>query len=776
MDVYETKQISGLIRNDLGDRQKTQFQHEDWGLMEPIQYKIDVRRALPGGREGTHIPVTVRSFLDSQNRLIRAAAKMTHLERLRILSIVEGNIFGWFEEQLCKYRPGVIEDIMMEFVDTLEYWANASSGAAFPLASESFTSLTYAWRRKDRKIVVLDRNYYGLKQTTARSMRDRILLERARTYKRSVERVRDLYFASNGSQLATDGHVLGSIQILWMPDEVLNAQFSDYRRVRIFQDRSPMSTAGYRYSIVFTEINDVLMDRLIMKIHGTVSDRSKYLPMPNTSSLLLESKERIDGIPVEALARTPIWVSISHYLKEKYHREVDIADVDVGFFIEQRFNLDFFCRLHDDEEDTTNMAGVEEIWMTIYRTDERHWGALLRKWACILGSRLHVFVELTASSEADRNFHLADDLMTLGADVKVAIPDDHYEKNAEVENFELKVHAKVLRMHTMDEKGVERDLLVTSTGNFSELAQSKFHDSYYMRYLPTTDGDPFPDATAFFEFLWTGKVNEDYKKKPFAERKMFFLPGQIRERVRQDIKGVTRIASAKEISQLVKDVEKALGKPEQEPEFDTQVIPCVDKMRPFIFIKTNHLTDGKVLKYLEKFLAENPTNTIYAIVRTTMGAENLLDYPNFICRTVLGSYLEHDRYFFTGVLGARTVESLFRDAKMDPEAAPTRTIGKDILVPVRDPNALAITSAYVMSADLMERNLSRRVECMTRLSPGMAEVMLMKMQGLFNVISQPKYGIFNESLNDSEVITEGSRYNVRKLCDLFGMSDDMGLY
>ena len=769
-DVFDTKIPNKTIGEELVPYQGTRFQHEDWNLMEPITYFVDERRALDYGEEMAEIPVSASCFIDSQIRLIRASTQMTHLERLRLLSIVEGNIFGWFEEQLCKYRPDTIDGIMESFQGLLEQLTNATHLAACPITSEAFTDFTCCWRRKDRKIVVLDRSKCGLKQGM-KSKNDADLLLRASQYRERLEHTRDVYFETGGNRYALNGTVLGSVQILWVPHASLNLGFDEERWVRIFRDRSPMSPQGYRYAIAFSEPNDVLLDRLIMKIHGTVSDRSQYLPQPRDNSLIYESMKEIDGIPVEGLVRTPIWTRISDELRDRYQRESSFADIDLGFYIEKRFNIDFFDRLHDIPN--SNMGLVHEIWMTIYRTDEAHWGGLLRKWAYQLRSNLHVFVELTASSEADRNSRLANDLMDIGADVKVSIPGGVHVLDEEIENFDLKVHGKMLRMDTTDCSGKDRSLVVMSTGNFSALAQSKFHDSYYIQYRPSDKGDPFPNVTAFFEFLWTGKVNDQYADTSFTNRKLYFLPYEIRERVRLDIKGITRISMPKENHALLDAVEKALGT-STEPEFDTQVISTSDQMRPFVFIKTNHLTDGKVLKYLEKFL-QNPQATIFAIVRTTMGAENLLEYPNFICRTVMGSYLEHDRYFFTGMMGARTVESLYREAGLDPEDAPEwKTLGRNVPIPTLSPDCVAITSAYVMSADLMERNLSRRVECMMRLSPGMAEAMLFKMQALFNLRSEPKYGIFNEPIANDSIIT--GETSIRKMCCIFNVNDPLGLF
>ena len=79
-----------------------------------------------------------------------------------------------------------------------------------------------------------------------------------------------------------------------------------------------------------------------------------------------------------------------------------------------------------------------------------------------------------------------------------------------------------------------------------------------------------------------------------------------------------------------------------------------------------------------------------------------------------------------------------------------------------------------MSADLMERNLSRRVECMMRLSPGMAEAMLFKMQALFNLRSEPKYGIFNEPIANDSIIT--GETSIRKMCCIFNVNDPLGLF
>lgn len=293
---------------------------------------------------------------------------------------------------------------------------------------------------------------------------------------------------------------------------------------------------------------------------------------------------------------------------------------------------------------------VRYAFMSIYRTDhDMYHGSNYRfilLMAMMLGNRCHVFIEARAREDEKNNLKLAEVLRKLGATIHV-----------QSYGFNMKVHAKVWHFYVRDRNMDTKLVTVFSTGNFVESAQKGFADTIVIR---------------------TDKINESsstYRTSPLNKElgkylDYVYFPNRFDPEYHNE---------SNDFIWYPGDVSKRLE----------ELIRYSHKGN-FIWIKCNHITDPKIIKLLRDAVKRGVMVRI--LVRTTCTIPHSLLRGNFneniAARSIVGRYLEHDRYYIFG------------------------EINPDRYYPTEELDAYVTTNAYISSADLMPRNLHNRVEFM----------------------------------------------------------------
>lgn len=251
---------------------------------------------------------------------------------------------------------------------------------------------------------------------------------------------------------------------------------------------------------------------------------------------------------------------------------------------------------------------VQAIGMTLYRAASHSQVVNTLVNAARNGKKVAVSIELQARFDEKNNIKIAERLREAGAAVAYGLPP-------------MKVHAKLLHIQ-------REDLCVAglSTGNFNEVTGHTYVDSL----LLTSDTRLTKEVAEVLGILLD----------PAKSR--LLRPPKFRHLL------VSPINSRKSIMKCL-DREQKKGK------------------SGYVFIKTNHLTDEKIIKKIVQ--AADAGVRMDLIVRTTYA---MLPHPNIRAISILDRYLEHQRVYMFGR-------------------------GDDRLV-------------FMSSADLMERNLDWRVE------------------------------------------------------------------
>lgn len=251
---------------------------------------------------------------------------------------------------------------------------------------------------------------------------------------------------------------------------------------------------------------------------------------------------------------------------------------------------------------------VDSIRMTLYRAahNSQVVNALVN--AARNGKQVFVSIELQARFDERRNIKISQILADAGAIVVYGVPP-------------MKTHCKLLLI----ERGKEM-YAGLSTGNFNEITGRLYVDSI----LLTSDRRITREVADVFEFL-----NHASRMRTLFQPKFKHLL-------------VSPFNSRKVLLKHIGE-EEAKG-----PE-------------GYVFLKVNHLTDGKVIKKIRD--AADAGVKMDLIVRTTYA---MLPHENVRAISILDRYLEHQRVYLFG----------------------------------KGPDA----TMYMSSADLMERNLDWRVE------------------------------------------------------------------
>lgn len=251
---------------------------------------------------------------------------------------------------------------------------------------------------------------------------------------------------------------------------------------------------------------------------------------------------------------------------------------------------------------------VEEIRMTLYRAARNSQVVNALANAARNGKKVFVSIELLARFDEQNNIEHAEMLTEAGAAVGYGVPP-------------MKVHAKMLYIKRKDGA-----IAAFSTGNFNESTGRLYVDSLLM----TADPRLTRECAAVFQYLEQAVRTRTLSAPKFKH--LLVSPFNAREA----------------LSKLIAR-EKAKGED------------------GYIFIKTNHLTDAKIIKKLRE--AADAGVRMDLVVRTTYA---MLPHENIRAISILDRYLEHQRAYIFGKGADRRV--------------------------------------FMSSADLMERNLDWRVE------------------------------------------------------------------
>lgn len=141
-----------------------------------------------------------------------------------------------------------------------------------------------------------------------------------------------------------------------------------------------------------------------------------------------------------------------------------------------------------------------------------------------------------------------------------------------------------------------------------------------------------------------------------------------------------------------------------------------ETMQGHIRIKCNHLTDKDVIKALIDVARAGVK--VDLMVRTTCTMPLTGTIPNLRIRSIAGKYLEHDRWYLFSV-----------EIKDHPE------------------EPCEYSSGAISSADLMERNLEKRIELYSVLPSLYTGKLVRTFDTLFEGKSDPARGFFNFKLN-----------------------------
>lgn len=288
---------------------------------------------------------------------------------------------------------------------------------------------------------------------------------------------------------------------------------------------------------------------------------------------------------------------------------------------------------------------ITSAYMSIYRTDHAADKAnveFLMLMAIMLQERCHIFIEARARDDEENNVNLAKILRELGATIHV-----------QSYSFGYKVHAKIWHFHMLNPNGTDFDVDVYSTGNFVSSAQNGFSDTIIVDRHFIEKSSLAVNFSRYLDYLYYPNQFVDKSEGYFTNTKFIWKPGDLRQRL-----------------------------------YD--LIHYSDRGQ-FIWIKCNHITDKQIIKELKA--AAKRGVFIRLIVRTTCTIGHSAFRvngirQNFAARSIVGRYLEHDRWFIFGNL--------------------TSTPG----LLSEDPIEYTPTHAYISSADLMPRNLDERVEFM----------------------------------------------------------------
>lgn len=287
---------------------------------------------------------------------------------------------------------------------------------------------------------------------------------------------------------------------------------------------------------------------------------------------------------------------------------------------------------------------ITSAYMSIYRTDHNFDKAnveFLKLMAIMLQRNCHVFIEARARDDEQNNVNLANTLKELGASIHV-----------QSYGFSYKVHAKIWHFHMLNPTDTSFDINVFSTGNFVSSAQNGFADTIVIEKTYSKANRVVSNFSQYLDYLYN--PNQYTERDTDISRNSFiWKPGDIRQRL-----------------------------------FD---LIHYARRGQFIWIKCNHITDKQIIKELKA--AAKRGVLIRLIVRTTctIGHGSLRFngiQQSFAARSIVGRYLEHDRWFIFGEI-----------------------TGWD--EPISDTTpSYTVSHAYISSADLMSRNLDERVEFM----------------------------------------------------------------
>ena len=301
---------------------------------------------------------------------------------------------------------------------------------------------------------------------------------------------------------------------------------------------------------------------------------------------------------------------------------------------------------------------VLAIKQTLYRTsgDSPVVTALIR--AAERGKQVAALVELKARGDEAANIGWARALEQVGVHVVYGL-------------IGLKTHAKTALVVREEREGIHRYCHI-GTGNYNSSTARLYEDIGILTASPALG----EDLTDLFNFL-TG-----YSRQA-AYRQLIVAPLALRSKIIELI--------------------------ERESEHGPS---------GRIVWKVNNLVDRKVIDAL--YAASQSGAQIDLIVRAMCslrpGVPGLSD--NIRVRSLVGRYLEHSRiFYFSGGAGEGLGPDLARvpaDPQADGKAAATSTDGAATTVPRP---VLAEGGTYLMgSADMMERNLDRRVEALVDVS------------------------------------------------------------
>lgn len=347
----------------------------------------------------------------------------------------------------------------------------------------------------------------------------------------------------------------------------------------------------------------------------------------------------------------------------------------------------------------TQGLSVRTICMTVYRTGEIQRNAnndicfgdsnvaLMLFLACMLKHRAVFFLELRARGNTLANLQFMELLRNRGAKVYV-VPKSQ-------DHFKCKVHAKVLmaRFWNGNEGGANfstYNVTAVSTGNWEDTAQRGFSDSVLIRRGISNA------ECAEFKKLWT-TLGVTWFDRPYLEEPcdtLFWEPGSIKEALLNQINYCRRAVQVN----YNEDLWKGLRRPFYGP-------------HSRIRIKCNHLTDPDIINAL--LLAVYAGVDVSIIVRTTCTMPLNTGEENLEIRSIAGKYLEHDRFY------------LFETETLDGSVERT---------------------GFVSSADLMPRNLEKRIEIMQKVPDDLFEHVRDIFDTLFDTASQPNRGFYNFQL------------------------------
>lgn len=338
---------------------------------------------------------------------------------------------------------------------------------------------------------------------------------------------------------------------------------------------------------------------------------------------------------------------------------------------------------------------ITESWITIYRTNVATQGrdtiGPYEKFFTDLATRLrgkaHFYIEARASGELEKSLVIYGKLRNLGADV-ILYPQNH-------SFIDRKVHGKVMLFDFKSDNdllpsGCHRGtLLVTSTGNFHKGANEKFRDTVVLNMHLGKDNenekdDPIAEARQFFNILfgYAEMKKEDLSKYDFATPSFCWRPAALKRLIH-------------EITQTY-----------------VSMNPKISDLSPFIYIKTNGITDPDICSDLVS--AAKACVEVKVIARSCCDLPTKYRVANLEIRSICGKYLEHDRYVIAGVCDDGVIHNL---------------------------------RAYITSADMMPRNMVDRIEFITKLSDTNANRALMLFENIFRSTTDPSKGFFNIKLD-----------------------------